>query len=235
MNSVVGVIPLYDEERDSYWMLPGYMQGLEEQGLLPVMLPLTDSEKELEGLNRLCGGYLFTGGHDVDPLMYGEERKPVCGAACEKRDKMEKYLFSLALKEDKPVLGICRGIQLINVLCGGSLYQDLPEERPGNTEHHQVPPYDEPVHRVELNSPLAELVGRGELWVNSYHHQAIKELGKGLRAMAYSEDGLTEGIYMPDKRYVWAVQWHPEFAYKTDKAARLIFKSFAEAVKEEAY
>ena len=127
-----------------------------------------------------------------------------------------------------PVLGICRGIQFLNAYLGGTLYQDLNTQHPTATEHHQKPPYDVPVHNVSIqkDSSLHKLLGTDTLAVNSYHHQAIKEKADALEAMAVSEDGLIEAVRMPDKKFVWAFQWHPEFSYKSDISSRKIFEEF---------
>ncbi|MGN0692334.1 MAG: gamma-glutamyl-gamma-aminobutyrate hydrolase family protein, partial [Oscillospiraceae bacterium] len=125
----------------------------------------------------------------------------------------------------------CRGIQFINAALGGTLWQDIPSQKPSQTEHHQSPPYDVPIHNVTISegTPLFELLGQSEIRVNSYHHQAVKKLSPKLLPMAYSEDGLIEGVYSPDKKYIMAVQWHPELSYLKDKNSMLIFKSFIEA------
>lgn len=231
MKPVIGVMPLLDSKRESYWMLPGYMQGVERAGGIPVMLPLTEDEEDIDFIAEKFDGFLLTGGQDVSPELYGEERLDLCGECSSLRDGMEKRLFTDAVEEDKPVLGICRGIQFINAVLGGTLYQDLTAQKPSDTEHCQKPPYDRPVHRVDIKcgTPLYELIGKQSLYVNSYHHQAVKELAPRLRAMAYSSDGLTEAVYMPDKSFVWAVQWHPEFSYKTDEDSRKIFSALVKA------
>ena len=235
MRPVIGVIPLFDEEKDSIWMVPGYMEGIRSAGGLPVILPLKADEEMTAQACGLCDGFLFTGGHDVDPAMYGVEKEPYCGPANNDRDVLEKAVFAYALEKDLPVFGICRGIQLINVLCGGTLYQDIPAEyqAEGRAEHHMSPPYDVPCHRVEIlpDTPLSRLLGKSELAVNSYHHQAVKKLAPVLRSMAVSEDGLTEALYMPGKRFIQAVQWHPEFSYRKDEDARKLFGSFVEACR----
>jgi len=231
---LIGVIPLIDEFKESYWMLPGYLNGLLQAGGLPVMLPLTSDRETLQQCVETCDGFLFTGGHDVSPSLYGEETLPVCGACCPERDEMEAYLFAQALERNQPILGICRGIQLINALMGGTLYQDLPTQKPSLLEHHQTPPYDEPIHTVKLveHTPLAELFPEKEvLEVNSYHHQAIKTLAPGLQPMAYAPDGLVEAVYAPGKKYLWAVQWHPEFSFEKDANSRAIFQSFVQAMR----
>ena len=137
------------------------------------------------------------------------------------------------MEGNKPILGICRGIQFINAMLGGTLYQDLPTQIVSNVEHHQSPPYDEPIHSVRIieNTPLHLLLEKNVIYVNSYHHQGIKKLSKELRAMAYSSDGIIEAVYAPGKKYVWAVQWHPEFIFSKDSNNKKLFQSFANAMK----
>lgn len=230
---VIGIIPLWDEEKESIWMVPGYLDGIRDAGGIPVILPLTPKMEDIGQLDSVIDGYLFTGGHDVDPRMYGEEPLPVCGTCCPERDILEKEIYKIASQEDKPVLGICRGIQLLNVLHGGTLYQDLPQQFVGTKEidHHMTAPYDRTVHEVNITegTPLYQLLQQKTLSVNSYHHQGIRTLGVGLEVMAVSEDGLTEGICVPDKKFIWGIQWHPEFIYHKDDTARKIFQAFVEA------
>lgn len=225
---MIGIIPLVDAEKESYWMLPGYMKGIEQAGGIPVMLPLTSDKEALRQLADALDGFLFTGGQDVSPSVYGQVPSAQCGELCRERDEMEEYLFRLVFEQDKPVLGICRGIQLMNVLMGGTLYQDLPTEHPSVVKHRQLPPYDAPSHSVELapDSPLYDLLKTDRLMVNSCHHQAIKELAPGLEAMAVSEDGLAEAVCAKEKSFVWAVQWHPEFSFLSDANSRAIFQKF---------
>jgi putative glutamine amidotransferase len=226
------VVPLWDEEKDSIWMLPGYMNGLEEAGAVPVILPLTTSEAVSKKTADCFSGFLFTGGHDVDPKLYGEEKTDRCGEVCEMRDQMEAYLFREAvLNQNKPALGICRGIQLFNALLGGSLYQDLPAELSNSVGHAKGPPYDVPAHTVRLRpeSPLGKLAGKRLLEVNSYHHQGINRIAEGLEVMALADDGLVEAVYMPDRCWVWAVQWHPEFSLN-DEISKKIFATFVSSL-----
>lgn len=232
MKKVVGLIPLYDEERDSLWMLPGYMQVLERCGAIPIILPLTDHIEELSQCFDLCDGILMTGGHDVDPGIYHAERKKECGVSCRERDAMERYLFEKAVEQDKPVLGICRGIQLMNALLGGSLYQDLPTEHPSFVEHHMSRPYDVPIHSVEVlqGTMLADIIGAGIYPVNSYHHQAIKDLAEKAETMAVSEDGLVEAICVPGKKFIVGVQWHPEFIFEKDEKSRKLVQAFVDSL-----
>lgn len=228
---VIGLIPLVDQRRNSYWMLPGYMEGLEAAGAIPLMLPLTEDGAVLRQLAGTLDGLLFTGGQDVEPGRYGETPLPPAGEYSPARDAMEGQLLALALERDLPVLGVCRGLQFLNVALGGSLYQDLPTQCPSGIVHCQRPPYDVPVHAVRVlrDTPLHSLLGTEELRVNSYHHQAVKDLSPRLRPMALSEDGLVEGAWLPGKRFVWGVQWHPEFAWRTREDCMAVFVRFVAA------
>lgn len=230
---IIGVVPLYDEEKESIWMLPGYLDGIYAVGGIPLILPLHISESELRRLDENIDGYLLTGGHDVNPGLYGAKKSASCGMICESRDLLEKMLYRIAAEKDKPMLGICRGIQLLNALHGGTLYQDLPEEFEAKKtlEHHMTPPYDRTVHEVilEKDTPLFKLLGQERLAVNSYHHQGVRQIGEGLSVMAVAEDGLVEGLYAPDRKFVWGIQWHPEFIYQKDEASQKIFRAFVEA------
>lgn len=216
-------------------MLPGYMDGIIAAGGIPVMLPLTEDGESILQIVRSFDGFLFTGGQDVSPEFYGEGRLPECGECSPQRDAMEKVLLEAALDADKPIFGICRGIQFLNAALGGTLYQDLPTQYVSETEHHMVPPYDRIAHKVAIlkDTPLSAMLSLETLGVNSYHHQAVKALSPRLKPMAVSEDGLTEAVYMPGWRFVMAVQWHPEFFFKKDRSSAIIFEKFVEAAKLE--
>lgn len=228
---IIGVTPLYDAEKQSYWMLPGYMKGIEAQGGIPLMLPLCMDREELGYFLESCDGLLLTGGQDVSPDLYGAEKIPQCGETSAIRDEMDGYLLREAIRMDKPMLGICRGIQLLNALLGGTLYQDLPTEHPSDIIHRMQPPYDRPAHPVKIHedAPLYRLLGKRECLVNSYHHQGIRALAPGCAAMATAPDGLIEGIYLPKKRLIWGVQWHPEFSYASDEDSQKILRALVEA------
>ena len=233
MKPLVGVMPLWDEKRDSLWMLPGYLDGLKEAGASSIIFPFTDDEEELTRLIDLCDGFLFTGGHDVSPILYGEEPLDDSVLSEPRRDNMEQVVLRIAMAKDKPILGICRGLQFINVYLGGSLYQDIEKQFPSDVPHRQSAPYDVPRHTVTLDKdgPLARLLGSEEIPVNSCHHQGIKKLADSLLPMAHSKDGLVEAFYDPKARFLWAVQWHPEFLYLKDENSRKLFESFAKSMQ----
>ena len=230
---VIGITPLWDEDRDSLWMLPGYMDGVKRAGGMPVMLPLSSDEVLIEQICRTVDGLLFTGGQDVFPGLYHEEASAYCGPVCKKRDNMEIALFSEAvIKKNKPALGICRGLQLFNAALGGTLYQDLPSQFKGRIpiNHRQNPPADEPSHTVMINSgsPLHLWLNVESIEVNSSHHQGVRVLSPELESMAVAEDGLIEAVYMPGRKYVWAVQWHPELILY-DENSHILFDAFVGA------
>lgn len=232
-KAVIGIMPLFDKEKESYWMLPGYMKVLEEQGAVPLMLPLTENPEELDYFLEACDGFLMTGGPDVDPSVYGEEKSSLCKETVPIRDAMDSYILIRGAEKDKAMLGICRGMQIMNAVFGGTLYQDLGTEVPGNLGHRMKPPYDREAHKVKVlpGTPLGEMLQAEECPVNSCHHQAVKRLAEPFSVMAEAEDGIVEAIYMPDKHFVWGVQWHPEFSYRKSEESCKIVAAFLEAAK----
>ena len=199
MKPIVGVMPLWDEEKDSMWMLPGYMDGILQAGGIPIIFPFLKNEGELEQLMDMCDGFLLTGGHDISPEIYHEEPLEGLIDACPKRDLMETMVLKRA------------------------------------TKHRQQPPYDLPSHEVDIvgGSPLHGCLKMEKLPVNSCHHQGVKKVAEGLEVMATSTDGIVEAAYMPDHHFLWAVQWHPEFSYKTDTNSRKIFRAFIHAITDK--
>ena len=230
---LIGVTPLFDRGRDSYWMLPGYFLALEEAGAVPVMLPLTDDEAALRRIVDTLDGFLIAGGQDVSPALYGEETKPTCKEICPERDATESVLLRLLWDADKAVFGICRGLQILNAHLGGTLYQDLTTEHPSDVNHRMAAPYDRAEHTAAIlkGTPLYALLQQETIGVNSCHHQAIKALAPDLAPMAIAPDGLVEAVYAPQKRFVRAVQWHPEFFYRVDENSRKLFAAFVRAAK----
>ena len=228
---MIGVTPLWDAEHQSVWMLPDYLDGIKAAGGLPVVLPIEMSEEDANLVVETCDGFLFTGGQDVSPELYGMKDATGTIVASPERDKMETLLLTKALQADKAVLGICRGLQFINVFLGGTLWQDLPSQHPSEIVHRQGKPYGVPSHQVKLSNDLKSLLSKDILEVNTLHHQAVKDLGKGLTAMAIAPDGIIEAAQMSGKRFVWAVQWHPEYLFRTDLDSLAIFSCFVEHCK----
>lgn len=233
IKPVIGLIPLVDEGRDSFWMLPGYMSGIAKAGGIAVMLPLVDGDADIKEILNRFDGFLFTGGHDVAPGVYHQEKLDICGDLCPGRDAMEEKLLLGALKLDKPVLGICRGLQLMNAVLGGTLYQDIPAQFPSETNHRMAAPYGRAEHVVQIlpGTPFSAVGIPEVIGVNSCHHQGIDKLSAKMEAMAKAPDGLVEAAYIPGQKYACAVQWHPEFFPVEDPVSTVIFRSFVDACK----
>ncbi len=228
-------MPLWDYQLDSIWMLPGYLDGVKYAGGLPVVLPLTDDRSQLEQIVLEFDGFLFTDGQDIAPSYYHEKPSPLCGRPCPIRDTMESRIFVQAAQTlNKPCLGIGRGLQLFNVLLGGTLYQNLPTQLISSRGivHNQAPPYREPAHALHLDtqSPLYALTEQVQIQVNSSHHQGICVLAEDLTRMARASDGLIEAAYMPGRHFVWGVQWHPELDLH-DTVNKRIFEAFVKACR----
>lgn len=230
-KTVIGITPLYDIERESIWLLPGYMEIIQKCGALPVILPFTDNRQEINDIFGFCDGILLPGGQDINPRLYGEAASSLCSSLCDARDSLEEIIFKQAYELDIPVFGICRGLQLINALLGGTLYKDIPSEYKSKTVHKMTKPYDKACHKVSLieNTPLYSLLKEKSIDVNSCHHQAVKTLSPLLKPMAVSEDGLIEAVYCPDKKFIQAVQWHPEFSYKKDSRQLSLINEFVKS------
>ena len=232
---IIGICPLFDEKRDSYWMLPGYMKMLEAQGAIPMMLPLTTESEMLDYFLETCDGFILTGGQDVTPAVYSQEKTELCGVTIPERDEMDAYILKAAVAKDKAVLGICRGHQLMNAALGGTLYQDVAAQHGAPINHRMRPPYDGVEHEVALvpGSPMAAVLGCETIGVNSCHHQAIRDLAPCLEVQAVAADGIAEAVYMPGRRFVWGVQWHPEFAWKASEPNRKIVAAFLKAAGKD--
>lgn len=243
MRPVIGVIASYNPETRVLLVRENYLSMLRAEGGNPVLLPLGASGDALEAQLDMCSGVLLTGGDDVEPARYGEETLPCCGSMTLPRDAYEIELIRRAVERDIPMLGICRGIQVLNVALGGSLYQDVGTQvEPGASAHQQPEPYGEPSHRVTLapGSPLERLWGVEAMPVNSMHHQAIKRLAESLAPMAFAPEGFVEAVDRPGSLYVRGVQWHPEYMVEPQVRAevsapqRAMIREFIEAAAEYA-
>ncbi len=213
-----------------------YPAGLTASGALPVVIPLGLPEDALADLFGRLDGLCLAGGVDVAPAEYNEAPHPALGNVDAPRDRTELTLTRWALEADLPILGICRGIQLLNVAAGGSLHQDIPAQLPGSQTHNfkvAESPWERPTHRVRLaeESQLAGILGTTGLMVNSFHHQAVKQPAPGFTPVAWAEDGVIEGIENPAHRFIVGVQWHPEGMFQADPLARQLFAAFVAAAR----
>ena len=215
-----------------------YVRAILLAGGVPVVFsPLIGTSmagRALEGAE----GLLLTGGEDMDPAWYGESPSPHLDPPSRERDLFELALFAVARQRELPILGVCRGIQLINVALGGTLFQDLPSERPGPLEHRADGARDRRSHRVRLlrQSRAAQALGAEAVSVNSSHHQGIKELAPGLIASGWTDDDLIEAVESgPGLPWLLAVQWHPEEMHaERDAPEHGLFKALVEAADTAA-
>jgi putative glutamine amidotransferase len=217
---ISGVVRTWDEA-DRTGVNAAYVRAVLAAGGVPLVLsPLLGASLAgyaLEGID----GLLLSGGEDIDPSWYGAEPSPLLSPPSRERDLFELALFAVARQRQLPILGICRGIQLINVALGGTLFQDLPSERPGGVQHRPERPRDVRTHRVRITpgSRAAEALGLTSLSVNSSHHQAIRDLAPGLCASGWTDDELIEAVESPrGEPWLLAVQWHPEEMFREDRA-----------------
>jgi putative glutamine amidotransferase len=220
----------------SWVMSQRYILTLTATGAIPWMIPLVDDDT-LRGIYEELDAVFLPGGADIDARTYGETPHHKSDTTDRERDRVEVALAKWAVVDGKPVLGVCRGLQLINVAAGGTLYQDLADEMPGSIKHDYFPfagahhTRDFLAHEVCVaeGTRLAKFVGSGPVRVNSMHHQGVKELGRGLVVTAEAPDGLIEALEGEDDSYLVAVQWHPEALTDNDARTRHLFADFIEA------
>ncbi len=221
-----------------YGQFRTYTDAIVRAGGAPFVLPLVDDENVLRALYKLCDGLLLSGGHDLDVAAKEANsgaRLKVKVNTSPRRDKQEMQLLKWAVADNKPVLGICRGMELINVVLGGTLYQHIPDDLPTAIDHtlsQNQKDFRHVAHHLKLDpkSQLAACLGTTEVEANALHHQAIKELGQGLIVTARAEDGVIEAVELPSRRFVIGVQSHPEALEESvEPHWRMLFEAFIKA------
>ncbi len=209
-----------------------YLHAVQQAGGVPVLLPPQLSKSSLERLVRGLDALLLTGGGDMDPVSFGEAPHPTLYDVAPSRDALETQVTLIALEKRTPLLAICRGIQVLNVALGGSLHQDVATDPGTEIQHSQKEARDQATHKVNVaaGSRLSRVLGGEDIEVNSFHHQAIKSLGRGLVAVAWASDQLIEGVELDDdSRWVLGVQWHPEHLVGSSEPARRLFSALVTA------
>ncbi|RDY27017.1 gamma-glutamyl-gamma-aminobutyrate hydrolase family protein [Romboutsia weinsteinii] len=188
-----------------------YINAVEKANGVPIIIPVTTNEENIRAQISKMDGILLSGGVDVDPILYNEEPREKLGTVNPTLDEFNLIAIKIALELNKPILGICRGLQVLNIVLGGTLYQDLDYIDGSYIKHVQNSKPYSATHSIKVDdsSVLKEILGEN-VYVNSYHHQSIKDLGNGLRAIAYSCDGIIEAVEKIDSNFVIGVQWHPE-------------------------
>ncbi|MCU0463713.1 MAG: gamma-glutamyl-gamma-aminobutyrate hydrolase family protein [Anaerolineae bacterium] len=235
---LIGITTAYNPPRDER-DIPRYVsytrvaENVAAAGGLPVLIPSTVDDETLRALYDRLDGVLLPGGGDIDSKHWGEELHPKAYGLDPARDHTEITLARWAVADDRPLFGICRGHQVVNVALGAAMYQDIPSQYESELSHANFlpTPRDFRAHVIGINdgSRLAQIIGQvNAVSVNSIHHQAIKQPAPGMVAVAYSPDGLIEATEMPGKRFALTVQWHPE-DLSADESQFNLFKTFVAA------
>lgn len=239
MRPVIG-IPCYAAERAGnlrpiFGNNRSYVEAVLRAGGAPVLLPPVGDAEAVDAMRASLDGLLLSGGGDIDPAYYGERAIPETDQPERDRDFIEFALTRWALEQELPILGICRGMQLVNVALGGTLYQDLPTQVPEAERHNFAPlPGTTIAHtlRVTPGSKFAAIAGTSRPQANSFHHQAVREPGAGVEIVARADDGIAEALEAPDYPFVVAVQYHPEAMDPSDEPSRRLFEAFVAACRE---
>lgn len=228
---------MYGRDEGNRLGLPAdYIDALLRGGALPILVPpvaVAAAELLCEKVLDHVDGVLLTGGGDIDPARYGSQADESVRNVDMERDALECAMALAACRRNKPLFGICRGLQILNVVRGGTLHIDLPKVTDGSVLH-RIEPREIAFHEVALDEPLLAMLGNKTVVVPSLHHQGISALGSGLRPCAFSTDGLIEAIYDPDLSFCLAVQWHPEATAATDHQQATLFAAFCSACKRQA-
>jgi len=244
---IIGITATLKEDMDAVAERPlgrfvrtdlDYVEGVAGAGGAPVELPPGDKRAD-EAVIGSLDGLLLSGGSDLDPGYYGEEPVPELGITIPERDTFEMALVGMALRRGMPIFGICRGMQVLNVALGGTLYQDLPSQWDRDLlKHRQDTPKWQPTHEVavEHGTYIAEVMERESVKVNSYHHQGIKDLADGLVATGYSTDGVIEAVEAGDfsERWLLGVQWHAEAMRGAGPQQESLFEAHVSAAERHA-
>lgn len=224
-----------NSQAPTYELGEAYLQAVIKAGGLPMILPSGLSDETLASMLSLCDALLLTGGRDIDPLRYQANPDDRAGGVDLRRDASEYFLIETAMHQQMPILGICRGIQMLNVTLGGTLYPDINGDVPGTKKHDFYPNLPREAYRhtitIKKENLFHKIMGKTQVQVNSLHHQGIKDLGDGLIAVGHSEDGTIEAVVAPDYPWCIAVQWHPE-CMPLDIDAQNLFTAFIESASQ---
>lgn len=234
---VIGITARVEKDQ-TYTLDPVYAKAILQSGGLPLIVTIVE-EEDIPLLCERLDGLIVTGGGDINPTLYGEEPHPSLGAVYPGSDEYEKELITEFLKLDKPFMGMCRGLQMLNITLGGTNYQDLEAEFEGKLyQHLQLAMRTHRTHSVELeeDSRLYEIMGEKKFHVNSFHHQGVRKVSDQLRVAARAADGLVEALESDHYQFVLGIQWHPEeFALQNDQASINIFDRFVSECLKDKY
>ncbi len=231
MLPVIGITCAWDEDGTRFFLSRFYTEAVEAAGGLPVLLPYTRRDAGMNLWPDILDGLILSGGGDVDPVHFGEEPLPNCGEITPQRDAFELVLVRRALSLGLPVLGICRGAQVLNIAAGGDIYQDIVTQVAGCLKHRQQAPRWSATHgiMVEEGTRLARILGTRAMRVNSFHHQAVRQPAPGFIVSARCVDGIIEAIESTGPGFALGVQWHPETMWERDSRFLGLFAALVEA------
>ncbi|WP_353893050.1 gamma-glutamyl-gamma-aminobutyrate hydrolase family protein [Proteinivorax hydrogeniformans] len=223
-SPLIGVTAVYDYQRNVHWLGDDYCSAISQCGAVPVLIPSSLPQKQVLALVNQLDGLLLSGGDDVNPLSFGQEPVENMGLVDPLRDNLELTLTKEFMRTQKPILGICRGLQVINIVLGGTIIQDLSSHCKKWIGHSQKGTRSYASHSVEIvrDSLLYSIVDKDTIYTNSFHHQAVDKLGKDLIVNCRSKDGLVEGVEHKEKQ-ILGVQWHPENLWKNTEENILLF------------
>ena len=232
LKPIIGMtaMPFSNDAMSVYRCNQTYVNAVLQAGGIPVLLPSNGANEDYASIAEKLDGLLVPGGTDVSTFLYGEEAVPQVTTMRAADDKFEFAVVHKMAELGKPILGICRGEQVINVAFGGTLYQDIPSQRPSNICHKQSGPRNEPFHyaNLEKDSHLYKIFETDRLAVNTYHHQAVKDVAPNFKVAAKANDGIIEAIEHESK-YIIGVQWHPECMVDVHPEYKKLFNDFVKA------
>ncbi|RFA33621.1 gamma-glutamyl-gamma-aminobutyrate hydrolase [Virgibacillus dokdonensis] len=238
MKPVIGVTPSVENASNMHFVSIANITAIEGAGGTPIILPFVPSETHIRQIAGLIDGLYLTGGNSIDPTLFVEEPHPKLGEINPIRDQYEVALIQEIQKHQKPILGVCRGCQILNIALGGDMYQDIYAQMEGELlQHKQHAPDGHASHYVyvEEGSVLREIAGKEKIKVNSRHHQANRKLGGGMQICGMASDGVVEAIESREASFLLGVQWHPEnLAIEEDAVSKNIFHAFIEACRERS-